>query len=199
MKLLIDNGHGIETPGKRSPDGLLREFHYNRLIAQGIHTRLTALGHDSTLLVPEESDIPLPERCRRVNDFCRILDKHNVLLLSIHINAAGNGHSWMNARGWCAYTTRGNTRADAFATALYEAAKIHLPGMRLRTDYTDGDPDLEKDFYILRHTVCASVLSENLFMDNREDYSFLLSEEGRQAIVDLHVDGVLSLLANCAA
>lgn len=24
MKILIDNGHGIETPGKRSPDGILR-------------------------------------------------------------------------------------------------------------------------------------------------------------------------------
>ena len=199
MKLLIDNGHGIVTPGKRSPDGLLREFHYNRLIAQGIHTRLTALGHDSTLLVPEQSDIPLPERCRRVNDFCRILGKHNVLLLSIHINAAGNGHSWMNARGWCAYTTRGNTRADAFATALYESAQLHLPGMRLRTDYTDGDPDMEKDFYILRHTSCPAVLTENLFMDNPDDYNFLLSEEGRQAIVDLHVDGILRYTADLAA
>ena len=154
MKTLIDNGHGIETPGKRSPDGVLREFHYNRLIAQGIHARLTALGHDSTLLVPEQSDISLQERCRRVNEICRSLGKHNVLLLSIHINAAGNGHSWMNARGWCAYTTRGNTRADAFASALYESAQRHLPGMRLCTDYTDGDPDIESDFYLL---LCQSL------------------------------------------
>lgn len=26
MKILIDGGHGIETPGKRSPDGVLREY-----------------------------------------------------------------------------------------------------------------------------------------------------------------------------
>ena len=26
MKILIENGHGIETPGKRSPDGVLREY-----------------------------------------------------------------------------------------------------------------------------------------------------------------------------
>ena len=25
-KILIDNGHGIDTPGKRSPDGVLREY-----------------------------------------------------------------------------------------------------------------------------------------------------------------------------
>ena len=71
--------------------------------------------------------------------------------------------------------------------------------MRLRTDYTDGDPDIESDFYILRHTSCPAVLTENLFMDNLDDYNFLLSEEGRQAIVDLHVDGILSYTADLAA
>jgi len=65
---------------------------------------------------------------------------------------------------------------------------------RLRTDYTDGDPDIESDFYILRHTSCPAILTENLFMDNQDDYNFLLSEEGRQAIVDLHVDGIISLM-----
>ena len=90
-------------------------------------------------------------------------------------------------------------RADTFATALYESAQRHLPGMRLRTDYTDGDPDIESDFYILRHTSCPAVLTENLFMDNWDDYNFLLPEEGRQAIVDLHVDGILRYTADLAA
>lgn len=67
MKILLDNGHGIDTPGKRSPDGLLREYAWNRLIASRIVTVLTDLGHDAAILVPEQEDIPLPERCRRVN------------------------------------------------------------------------------------------------------------------------------------
>lgn len=33
MKVLLDNGHGAETPGKRSPDGRLREYAYTREIA----------------------------------------------------------------------------------------------------------------------------------------------------------------------
>ena len=33
MKILIDNGHGQETAGKRSPDGRLLEWSYNREIA----------------------------------------------------------------------------------------------------------------------------------------------------------------------
>ncbi len=194
MKILIDNGHGIETPGKRSPDGVLREYAWNRLIASRIVDRLLSLGLDAELLVPEETDISLPERCRRVNDWCRQLGRQNVILISIHCNAAGHGDSWLSARGWCAYTTPGTTGADALATDLYNAAQAHLPGMRLRTDYTDGDPDQEAAFYLLRHTICPAVLTENLFMDNHEDCDFLLSKEGQQSLVDLHIDGIISYL-----
>ena len=194
MKILIDNGHGIETPGKRSPDGVLREYAWNRLIASRIVDRLLSLGLDAELLVPEERDISLPERCRRVNTWCRRLGKDNVIVISIHANAAGRGDRWYDATGWCAYTSRGNTRADALATCLYAAAQAHLPGKRLRTDYTDADPDLEADFYILRHTTAPAVLTENLFMDSHPDCTFLLSPEGQQAIVDLHVDGILQYL-----
>ena len=118
MKILIDNGHGIDTPGKRNPDGVLREYAWNRLIAGRVVNALTDLGHDAALLVPEQEDIPLPERCRRVNEWCRQLGKDNVILISIHANAAGRGDRWYDATGWCAYTTRGDTRADALAFSM---------------------------------------------------------------------------------
>ena len=198
MKILIDNGHGIDTPGKRSPDGVLREYAWNRLIASRIVSALTDLGHDASLLVPEQDDIPLPERCRRVNTWCQRLGKNNVILISIHANAAGRGDRWYDATGWCAYTTRGDTRADALATCLYEAAKFHLPGQRLRTDYTDGDPDLEADFYLLRRTLPPAVLVENFFMDSRRDCAFLLSPEGQQAIVNTHVAGICAYISGAS-
>lgn len=56
----------------------------------------------------------------------------------------------------------------------------------------DGDPDWESDFYILKNTLCASALSENLFHDNAGDLAFLESAPGRQAIIDLHVRGIIS-------
>lgn len=42
MKILIDNGHGIDTKGKRSPDGRLLEYAQNRLLAGRIVTALQA-------------------------------------------------------------------------------------------------------------------------------------------------------------
>ena len=195
MKILIDNGHGIDTPGKRSPDGVFREYAWNRLIASRIVGRLLSLGLDAELLVPEERDISLPERCRRVNAWCRQLGKDNVIVISIHANAAGHGDRWYDVTGWCAYTSRGNTKADSLANCLYEAAQESLPGKRLRTDYADGDPDMEENFYILRHTMAPAVLTENFFMDSHTDCDFLLSEEGQEAIVNLHISGITSYIA----
>ncbi len=195
MKILLDNGHGIDTPGKRSPDGHFREYAYNRYLAFRIREQLLALGLDAQLLVPEREDISLQERCRRVNKICQQLGADQVLLISIHVNAAGNGKEWKDARGWCCFTTAGETTADTLATFLYEAAQAQLPGHRIRKDTTDGDPDLEKDFYILRHTRCPAVLTENLFMDNQEDVALLKSEEGAEALVNLHVEGILLYIA----
>ena len=74
-----------------------------------------------------------------MNEWCRQLGKDNVLLISIHANAADRGDRWYDATGWCAYTTRGDTRADALATCLYEAAKFHLPGQQaIVNTHVDG-------------------------------------------------------------
>ena len=70
MKILIDNGHGIQTKGKRSPDGKLLEYAYTRELARQVVKILKSRGYDSELLVPEDDDIPLSERVRRINEIC---------------------------------------------------------------------------------------------------------------------------------
>ena len=194
MKILIDNGHGIQTKGKRSPDGKLLEYAYTREIARQIVTILRSRGYDSELLVLEDDDIPLSERVRRTNAHCQVLGKSNVILISLHLNAAGDGTKWMNATGWSCYTCKGQTESDRLATCLYEAAIKNFPGRRIRKDYSDGDPDWEENFYILRHSLCPAVLTENFFMDSLYDRDFLLNEAGKRAIVDTHVNGLTNYL-----
>lgn len=193
-KILIDPGHGINTPGKRSPDGRFREYAYNRLIAKAVVQHLKYRGYDAQLLVTEEYDVSLTERVRRANDWCNRIGRRNVILISIHVNAAGHGDKWYNAMGWCCYTSRGQTAGDKLADALYESAAIHLTGHNLRKDYTDGDPDQEADFYILKHTACAAALTENGFQDSVKSLQYLESDEGKRAIVALHVDGIVNYL-----
>ena len=199
MKILIDNGHGKDTPGKCSPDGRLREYKYCRRVALLLVRKLKTLGYDAVLLTPEDSDIPLRERCSRANAICRKTGKDNVVLISIHLNAAGNGSRWMNASGWEAWTSKGETKADRLADTLYRSARSVLPPhfpeedpqKFIRTDYSDGDPDKESDFYILRHTLCPAVLTENLFQDNRRDADWLVSQTGLHTIVLLHLNAIL--------
>lgn len=51
-------------------------------------------------------------------------------------------------------------------------------------------------FYILKHTYCAAVLTENGFMDSEVSLKFLESEEGKKAIVALHVEGIIDYVSN---
>ena len=194
MKILIDNGHGSNTPGKCSPDSRYHEWSYTRDIASAIVRQLNSACYDATLLVPETHDVSLRTRADRANAWCCQLGKRNVCLVSIHTNAAGNGRDWMTARGWCCYTSRGQTAGDRLADCLYAAAELYLPGHKIRKDYSDGDPDQEADFAILKNTLCASALSENLFHDNPADLAFLESSTGRQAIIDLHVRGIIQYI-----
>ena len=195
MLILIDNGHGHNTPGKRSPDGKFLEATYTREIARRFVADLIDRDYNAQLLVPETEDIPLSERVRRINAHCQTLGKHNVILISIHVNAAGNGTKWLNATGWSCYTSKGQTTSDLIAECFYAAAKKNFPGRRIRTDYSDTDPDWEEDFYILRNSLCPAVLTENFFMDNPSDLEYLQSRAGKQAIVDTHVEGIMEWLS----
>lgn len=193
MKVLIDNGHGENTPGKRSPDGSFREYLYAREIAQEVVARLRARGYDAERIVCETSDIPLAERVRRVNEVCGRLGAKNVLLVSIHCNAAGNG-DWMNAEGWSCYTSVGQTKADELADCFYRVAEVKFVGRKIRRDLSDGDFDLEAGFYMLNRTKCPAVLTENFFMDNRRELAYVLSTEGREAIVATHVEAIIKYI-----
>ena len=195
MLILIDNGHGLDTPGKRAPDGKFLEATYTREIARRVVADLKDRGYNAELLVPETQDIPLSERVRRINAHCSTFGKSHVILISIHVNAAGNGSQWLNATGWSVYTCKGQTESDRLAGILYEAAIKNFPGRRIRTDFSDGDPDWEEGFYILRKSLCPAVLTENFFMDNHSDLEYLQSRAGKQAMVDTHVEGIIEYLS----
>lgn len=202
MKILIDNGHGENTKGKRSPDGQLREYRYTRDIAEAVVRELRMRGYDAERIVRENLDVPLSERVSRVNEICRKHGANRTLLVSIHLNAAGDGTEWMTARGWSAYTSKGKTKADRLADALYAAAERNFcgdgvgtypkqdDGIVIRRDMQDGDPDWEENFYMLAKTKCAAVLTENFFMDNPIEMAWLTAS-GRNAIVRVHVEGIV--------
>ena len=122
------------------------------------------------------------------------LGKKNVIMVTIHVNAAGNGTKWLNATGWSVFTCSGQTESDRLAECLCESAIKNFPGRCIRTDMSDGDMDREDGFYILRKFWCPAVLTENFFMDSKSDLEYLQSRASMQAVVDTHVDGIVEWL-----
>lgn len=193
MKILIDNGHGRDTPGKRSPDGRLREYAYAREIAQMVVDALRSKGYDAQRIVTEENDVSLKERCHRVNTICKQYGTRNVLLVSIHNNAAGADGKWKKAQGWSVHISMNASLASkTFARSLIKAADEE--GLKIRR-FSIDQPYWCQNLAICRDTLCPAVLTENLFQDNEKDVAFLMSDEGKAAITDLHVNGIIDYLS----
>lgn len=187
MKILIDNGHGKETPGKCSPDGRLKEYAYTREIADRVVAGLQNEGIDAVRIVPEESDVALSERVKRVNAFGK-----EAILISIHCNAMGNGSGWMSASGWSVFVG-GNASMNSKQLARQLAQAALNRKVKVRR-HSPQDLYWTANLYICRRTNCPAVLVENFFQDNKEDVEFLLSEEGKQCVTNIMVEGITSYL-----
>ena len=195
--IILGTAHLKSTPGKCSPDKKFFEYKYSREVCKAVKAILEDSGYkviidieDDDLKVNSSQELCL--RCKTVNDLQKVYK--NCIYISIHVNAAGNGTKWMNATGWSAYTSVGLTAADKLAECLYEAAKKNLKGRKLRTDFTDKDSDIESDFYVLKHTICPAVLTENFFQDNKDDVAYLTSDKGFHEIVRTHVEGIIKYI-----
>ena len=192
MIILCDAGHGIDTLGKRSPDGILREYKYCREIAAEVVKRLKTIGYNAQMLVTEENDISLGTRCKRANDVCKHFGASNVLLVSIHLNAKGNGSVWMDARGWQACVSlNSSAKSKQLASYLFDAAQAQ--GLKMRSP-KPGQKWWAQNLAICLDTNYPAVLTENLFQDNESDYKYLMSDEGREAIINLDVTGIINYI-----
>ena len=194
MLILIDPGHGIDTPGKRSPDGKFLEYLWNRQIADLLLDRFIIMGIDASLVVTETNDISLSTRVPRVNKVCSKVGASNVILLSIHSNAAGDGSKWMSAQGWSCYTSKGESKSDLIAECLYDVFETEFADRKIRKDMSDGDRDWEENFYVLQKSKCPAVLLENFFYDNRDECSWLLKDETKERIADAIVKGIVQYI-----
>ena len=188
--VLIDNGHGKNTKGKCSPDKSIYEWEYTREIACRLYERLLIEGIEAILITPEEKDISLTERVKREKKFTKEAKKvgKETCFISLHLNAAGGDGRWKTARGWTGWIAQ-EASADSkkLAQLLYAEAEARgLQGDRCvpSTKYWTAN------YTVCTDTSCPAVLTENLFQDNKEDVAYLLTEEGKEAIVDLHLQAI---------
>lgn len=161
MKIMIDAGHGPETKGKRSPDGRLREFHFNAPVADEVKKQLMAIGHTVIFSHLPNQDVPLHERTALANrlkvDF----------FISIHANAFGTAFN--DTSGIETFTYPNPSSATKNLAAIIHQALLLSTGRKNRGLK-------QADFAVLRDTWMPAVLIECGFMTNMEELALLKSD-----------------------
>lgn len=181
LQVLLDNGHGKNTPGKCSPlwsDGTqLFEWQFNRIIAIEVEHRLNELGIKCKRIVPEDVDISLSERVKRVNTEN---EKYPSIFISIHANAGG-GH------GWEVWTTTRKNNSDELVACFLDVFPKIFPDKKLRGAK-------EKNFTVIDKTNCCSILTESFFFDSEDECHWMMTDDAISRISELHVEAIKKYL-----
>lgn len=183
----VDRGHGRETPGKGSPDGVFKEWAFNADEAEIFAQTLIAHGVECTNIVTTDDDMPLKERIKIINALAKQRPGH--IHISLHNNAAGKGDKWYDARGWQVHTCLNpSVGSRRLANCAYDEAVAK--GFRTRPE-SPGMHFRPKNLAILRDTTCPAILLEQFFMDNKEDVAYLESPMAIYDCAEVVVNAVL--------
>lgn len=187
--VILDAGHGIDTPGKRSPiwsnNTQLFEWKFNRDIVDSIIGYLQVANISYVKLIEESQDISLKERVDRINTIYKEnKDKYKVYLISIHGNAADNAPT---ANGIEVFTSIGETKSDTIAEVFY--SKLKNLGWKMRSNRSNKGGK-EENFYILKNSHCPAVLTENGFYTNEEECKKMLEFYWQKQIALAHYKAI---------
>ncbi|MDQ0414574.1 N-acetylmuramoyl-L-alanine amidase [Mesobacillus stamsii] len=178
MKIMLDAGHGYNTQGKRSPDGM-REYEFNRAVAN--YAKSVLDGYENTTVYfahSDSADVPLVTRTNRANEL-----KVDVFV-SIHANAFGAG-GWDSASGieTFVYTSKPKEAYDLAIKVQNNLLRASgLPNRGVKT----------ANFHVLRETHMTAILAECGFMTNKTDQSKLKSESYRKSAAQAIVDALVA-------
>ncbi|MCB0547091.1 MAG: N-acetylmuramoyl-L-alanine amidase [Phaeodactylibacter sp.] len=194
----LDNPHGNDTPGKRSPvfdDGKTQLFEYelSRDVVDRIIRRLDEIGVPYYRIVPEAEDISLQERARRINNEKSQLPK---LSVSVHFNA-GPPQGKDPSTDWAHESLKG---AEAWYYSASQDGRrlgaIFLEKVIRKTELRNRylkSKEGSTEFYLLRNVNSPVTQVENGFYNNRADAALLAQPAFRQRLADAYVEAILAI------
>ena len=175
-RVYLDAGHGIDTAGKRSPDGSLVEYEFNRDVANRIEDIL--IRHDVEVMsCYSDTDTPLTQRCQMANMF------NADYFVSIHANAYGE--TWNDANGWEIYVVSKGGKAEELAKKIHKySQELELKDRGIKT----------ANFTVLTDTDMPAILIEHGFYTNKEECEKLKDGNFRQKCAIADAKGILEQL-----
>ncbi|MYL19280.1 N-acetylmuramoyl-L-alanine amidase [Halobacillus litoralis] len=180
----LDDGHGMETPGKRTPyiqeiGRQIKENEFNRKVVQYLTPILLDHGFRVLLVAPTNEDTPLSYRTRAANE------NKSDIYVSVHYNAFDGSFGGADPNGIELYVYPGylNRSAGKLASSL---AKY----LRQGTDQNFRGIK-EANFHVLRETDMPAVLTENGYMDNKREALLMIDESFQKEVAEEHARGIL--------
>lgn len=167
--ILIDEGHGCDTHGKRA--GNLHEWEFNRKVGKFCELVCLKWGVEHQILVPEEKDIGLRTRVVRASE------SPARFLVSIHGNAFKD-ESVHGLETWY-YSLKGKTFATIMQRELVTALGWKDRGIK------------KGNFTIIKKTPQIACLVELGFYTNPEQREEMLKEENQYAMARAIITGYL--------
>lgn len=188
--IAIDDGHGMETPGKRTPfipalNRFIHENEWNRAVAGFLNAELKRCGLNTLLTAPTDTDTSLMDRTNLAN--ARKAD----LFVSIHYNALDGKFDEPNGRdpkGAAVYFYPGAVTAAKLA-GLVEGELKKIPGV---SQYGTGM--IAENFHVLRESHMPAILCECGFMDNMAEALRMVNPEFQHNIAAAIARGVCAFL-----
>jgi N-acetylmuramoyl-L-alanine amidase len=158
---------------------------FNREVAAKIEQYLKDWGMSVINVYDPVIDVSLNKRVLKANMNAKNYEAS--LFLSIHGNAAGS----TAARGFEVFTSIGQTKADIYATFLFNEVQEAFPKWLFRSDKIDNDPDKEANFFVLSQTSMPAVLSENGFFTNYKDAVMMFDPAFQDTLALCHARAVV--------
>ncbi|MCP4325521.1 MAG: N-acetylmuramoyl-L-alanine amidase [Alteromonadales bacterium] len=178
IKLVLDAGHGPNTPGKRTPlfaDGsFMHEYEFNSAVVRKLKKKLTATAKfNITVTSSDSEDIKLSDRVR--------LEKQIKadLFLSVHANAMSN--VWGTPKGIESFYNSGSTKGRNYCTVIQDNL-VKDTGLVNRGAKSAPGPSYPTSLYVLKNTYAPAVLVECGFMDNANEAVLLMSDSYREIV-----------------
>lgn len=185
----LDPGHGVESPGKCSPDKSYYEHEFALDMARRIQAHLERCG---VRVVLTRTDEHCPTGKANTNDLLKrvaISDAAGAdLFVSIHSNASGN--EWSIASGLMIYTSAGPETASRNVAAKAVLSRMTAAGVELRGSPLVHDIEL----VVTRKTAAPAMLIEYGFHTNRTEVGLLKNSSYRAKLAEATAKGVCDFL-----
>lgn len=180
VKIGIDAGHGLNTKGKQTPDGI-KEWTLNDIVRDKVVAFLS--DYDCEIIHTDNNEGNTDESL--ASRLSKYKSAGVQAFVSIHHNAFTG--TWNSATGVEVYTDKKPTNADLkLADCIY--------GRLVKNTGLKGRGIKKANFYVINQNTIPAVLIEGGFMDSSNDYKIITSDEGQTAYSKAVAEGLVEFL-----